>query len=144
MKRHNLLRLLMHRQLHVVERDCDSPTATLRSTTAHGMIHQDLPHGRASDSNKMTTVLKRSVFSARQLDKCLVDQSRGLESVALILPVPRAPRDAMKLVIDERHQFVERVLVALAPSGKQAGHLALRIHSDDLSIRHDTQISLAL
>src|ERR1700677_4410252 len=103
MKRYNLGGLLIQRRLHIVERQYELPTAALSGLTALGMIHQDLPHCRAGDSEKMAAILIRSAFRTGKFEICLVDQRCRLESVALILSAPCAPRHAMQLAIDDRH-----------------------------------------
>src|ERR1700722_17783152 len=119
MKRYNLGGLLIHRRLYIVERQYELPTAALSGLTAFRMIHQNLPHGRAGDSEKMAAILIGSAFGAGQFEICLVDQRRRLESVALILSAPCALRHPMQLAIDDWHQLIKRILVSLAPGGKE-------------------------
>src|SRR5215469_13150364 len=92
------------------------------------MVHQNLAHGCTGHCKEMAAILKRRVLSACQFQISLIEERSWLESVALVLANPGAPRHTMQFVVNKRHQLIECVLVALAPGGQQVCHLTLRIH----------------
>ena len=60
----------------------------------------------------MRAVRKGGRFVAEQADERLVDQCRGLEGVTGPLVPHERARDAAQVDDDERHQLVERLVVA--------------------------------
>jgi hypothetical protein len=60
-------------------------------------------------------------LAVAQADIGLVDEGRRLEAVPYTLARHAASRDGMELLVDERDQLLEGVLVALSPSEQQSG-----------------------
>jgi hypothetical protein len=78
------------------------------------MIDQHLPHDARHQRQKVRTIRQLRLRTLKQLDERFIDECRRLQCVAGLLPAHERPRDSPQLVVDERHQFVERVLVSRA------------------------------
>jgi len=55
------------------------------------------------------------VLHVDQAQECLVDQSRRLHAEIGAVAAETPPGDATQLVVDERHQRIQRTIVAIAP-----------------------------
>ena len=78
---------------------------------------------RAATARKCARSCHATAFAVDQPEIGLVDERRGLEAVARALSRHAAPRDAVKLPVDERNQPLEGALVAPPPFEKQPGDL---------------------
>jgi len=69
----------------------------------------------------MRAVVPRDVLRIDQPEIRLVDEDRGLQTVAGAFSSHTTPGDLMELAMDERNQSLEGILVALPPFEKEPG-----------------------
>ncbi|MCG3159884.1 MAG: hypothetical protein JMDDDDMK_00909 [Acidobacteria bacterium] len=83
------------------------------------MINQYAPHRLSRDAEEMRPVLPRDVLVINQLQVSLVDQRRCLQRVSFALVAHVMVRHSAQFVVNQRHQLVERSLVAVTPIEQQ-------------------------
>jgi hypothetical protein len=96
-----------------------SHSAALVSLQASGTVRQDAPHEGRGDAHEMRAVLPIGTRLIHQLQVSYIDQSGGLQGVALALLAHQVVRDAAQFVFHEGNQLVETVLFARTPAEQQ-------------------------
>ena len=92
------------------------------------MIEQYVAHGHGGQREKACAVQELLFALIGELQKGLVDECGGLQRVVFGLPLPVRLCDAVQLVVDQGHQFIEGALVASGPRRKQSRHIAGLLH----------------
>ncbi len=87
------------------------------------VIHQDLSHQSRSNTEEMRPALPAWVFLINQAHIRLVDDRRGLQSVALAFPPQAACGKLVELLVHQRGKVFERLVVPLPPLGQQSCHI---------------------
>ena len=103
----------------LVEAHLDGSAAAFLRAACPRVVHENAPHHPRRHRKKMPAVLPRDSVCIDQPDIRLVHQRRRLEAVAGTFPRHAAPRDSIKLLMDERNQSLQGGLVALRPSEKE-------------------------
>jgi hypothetical protein len=85
------------------------------------VIDEHAPHQARRDPQKVRPVLPAEAPGLGQAEKRLVHQRRDLQGVSTPLAAHVAARQATQLRLDERHQRLERTLIAVAPGSEQFG-----------------------
>ena len=85
------------------------------------VVHEDAAHHPRGHGEEVCAVVPCHCLAVAQADIGLVDEGRRLEAVPYALARHAASRDAMELLVDERDQLLEGVLVARSPSEQQSG-----------------------
>jgi len=106
-----------------IERHLRRVTAALLVVPRAGMVHKDVPHDTGRHGQKMCAILPRDGFRVDQPEIGLVDERRGLKAVVDPLAPDVALRDAMQLLVNQRDEALQRILVSLSPFEQQAGDL---------------------
>ena len=91
------------------------------------VVHEDAPHNASGYREEMRAVMPLNGLPVNQPDICLVDERRRLETVPDALSRHTASRDPVELLIDERNQPLEGVLVAVSPPEEQPGDLGVLV-----------------
>jgi hypothetical protein len=99
------------------------PAASLGVVVMPGAVEQDAPHQLRGDPEEVRSILPADLPLINKPQKGLVDQSRGYERLARALPPHVSMRKPVQLLINQRHQLLERRLIALIPGKKQLGNL---------------------
>jgi hypothetical protein len=79
------------------------------------VIDKHPSHEAGRDSKKVRAILPADAPGVGQSEKRLVHQGRDLKRVSAPLATHVPPSQAAQLRLDERHQALERPLVAVAP-----------------------------
>ena len=87
-------------------------------------VDEDAAHQARRHRQEMDAVLPVDLLRADQAQVGLVDQRGRLQAVPGALASHAAARDAMQLLVDERHQLLEGGFVAATPREQQAGDAA--------------------
>ena len=87
------------------------------------MVNQNVSHRTRRHREKMGAILKILFLSVGEFQIRFMNQGGRLQSVSRRLAVHITLRHPAQLVINERHQLLESVLVALAPIHEQARNL---------------------
>ena len=105
-------------------------------------IHENAPHQPGAHRKKMGAVLPVHLFEIDQPQVCFVDERGRLKRVAWPLRRHLSPRQPSQLLVDDRHELLQRGLVAVVPSGEETRHvMAGRIgHGDRPRIRREKRI----
>jgi hypothetical protein len=96
--------------------------AALGGLMAARVVDQDLSHQARRDGDEVRAILRGGRPSVEEPEVGFVDQGFGFERVRATLAAQVAVRDGAQLVVDERHQRVQRGLVARAPLDEQFRH----------------------
>src|SRR5262245_46424513 len=88
-----------------------------------GMLDQDAAHQSGCETEEVRPVLPMRIPLVDELKVGLVDEGGSLQGVIGPLTTPIAAGQPMQLVIDDRRQFGQGLLVALAPSQEQLSHM---------------------
>ena len=83
------------------------------------VVHQDAPHHLRRDAEEVRAVLPLDAPLADQLEVRLVDERRALQRVADRFSRQVPSRNRAQLLVDERHQLIERLLAAVLPGDQQ-------------------------
>ena len=83
-----------------------------------GVIDQNLPHKLRGNGKKMGTILPLRQVLLGQAYVSFVNQCGALEGMVGTFSLKIAAGDSVEFVVDQRHQRVERGLVAVAPANK--------------------------
>jgi hypothetical protein len=84
------------------------------------VVDQDASHHAGRDGEEVHAVLPRDI-DVDEAGVRFVDESGRLEGVLLALAAHVPVGEAPELLVDDRHELVERVLVSLPPVEKQRG-----------------------
>jgi len=79
------------------------------------MIHKNPPHQLCGDAVKLRPILPAGVALVDQFQISLINQGGGLQRVALSFPAQIVPGESPQLAVNQGHQLIERLLVALPP-----------------------------
>jgi len=98
-----------------VERHLDGITAAFELCAHPGDINQDAPHQLRRHGEEVRAVLPPNPARIDQSQICFVDERRRLERVAGTFSGHVAMRQPMQLAVNQRHQSIQRLLIALIP-----------------------------
>jgi hypothetical protein len=98
-------------------------TTALLSAFRARVIDEDAAHHACGHGKKMRAVVPLDILGVDQPEIRLVHERCRLKAVvcSFVAHVPLG--NAVELPVYERHEAIERPLVALSPSDKQAGEL---------------------
>jgi hypothetical protein len=85
------------------------------------VIDEHAPHDASRDAEKVRAVLPVDVPGLRQAQERLIDQGSGLQGVSLPLTAHVGPSQTAQLRFNERHQALERAVIAATPRPQQLG-----------------------
>ena len=88
-----------------------------------GDVDEHLTHGPSSYRVEVLPVLPLNGVVVNELLVGFVDQFRRLKRMVISLPVKLIMRDPSELVVDGRHQLVQRRRIPAAEAAEKAGHL---------------------
>ena len=108
---------------HVVQAHHRGAAAALACVLPAGVIDEDLAHQLRRDRKKVRPVLQRQPVDIHESQVNLMHERCRLEGVPGLFAPQMAARHAAQLVVDERHQTVERLGVALAPGQEQCSYV---------------------
>ena len=112
-ERDHVDRALGRRRLQpLVERDARLAAAALQRVARARPLDQDLPHRVRGDGGEVGAVLPALGAVLEELEVRLVDERRRLQRLARALALQVVRREAPQLGVDQRHQRLERGLVA--------------------------------
>src|SRR6185295_11464626 len=100
-------------------------------------IDQDAPHHLSRDGEEVSPAPPIHLPLIDQAQEGFMDEVVRLESVALALAVEVAPGQPAQLAIDQRHELLQRAVVARSPGGEESSH-ALRVGLAHLSPSTDS------
>ena len=106
----------------LVQRNLMRPTTAFLVVAGAGVIDEDPPHDAGADRVEVRAILPGDGGAVDQPDIRLVEQGGGLVAVSRALTGHAAPGDPVQLTLDERHQPLEGILVALSPLEQERGH----------------------
>ena len=118
---------LVRRQVDVIERHANGagPAATIGAASPRD-VDEHAAHHLRRHAEEVAAVLPARLIPPEQSKTHLVDERRRLERDVRSLAGEIAQGHPVQLVVDERDQPLERVLVAIAPHLEQAGDIAVR------------------
>lgn len=87
------------------------------------MIDEQSSHQTCNYGEEVRTIFPRHVC-ANEANVRFVDQCGGLQRMLRTLVPHVVPGEASQIAVNQRHQLIERVLVAVAPIAKQTGYVA--------------------
>jgi len=90
--------------------------ATLLIMPCPSMVHQNPPHQAGSHGQEMRPILPRNLVGINQPDVGLVDERRGLKTMAGSLPCEASSGDQVEFPVNAGNQLREGGIVALPPS----------------------------
>ena len=96
-----------------------SETFPLAGLLTAGVVHQDLAHQPRSHSVEMRTILQARVGLIDESEVGLVDECRGLQSVALAFLPQIACGKLAEFAVHKGREVIQGILVASRPFGKQ-------------------------
>src|SRR5215210_3979285 len=76
----------------------------------------------------MCAIVPGDSLAVDEANKRLIDERRGLQAVPNSFSSHAAPRDSVELLVDERNQSLQGIVVASPPLQEQPGHLRLMLH----------------
>src|SRR6476661_7379352 len=85
-----------------------------------GEINEDATHQAGTNRVEMRPILPIDALHVHQPKIDLMNQRGGLKSVARLLRGHVPPGQAMEFAIDNRHELLERTIVARSPGLEQA------------------------
>src|SRR5215813_5700529 len=94
--------------------DSTAPVA-LGCATLASMVYQNLPYESGCYCDEVGTALQIRGLTAEQTQICLVNESRTLQGVVWPLPLQVIVGNPAELVVNQRQQLGERLLVAFDP-----------------------------
>ena len=107
----------------LVERNHPLVAAALDAGATPRVIHDDLPHRDRADREEMTAIAPRRLRLVHQPEVGLVHEAARVERLR---PAPTAeldPRQPPEVLVDQRHQLVERLGIAGAVGEEQLGNV---------------------
>src|ERR1700675_4332917 len=88
-----------------------------------GLVGENPPHLPRAQGKKMRAVLPVNQLQIGEAQVKLIDQRRGLQSMAVTFPCHAALRCPMQLPVNLRSELLQSTFIALAPCLKQFGDL---------------------
>ena len=92
--------------------------ATLFAGFAASIFHQNPPHRLRSNAEEMRAVAPRHLL-INQLHIRFIHQRRSLQRMIVAFAAQIVMRQLVQFVIHQRHQFIARDLIAIAPGNQQ-------------------------
>ena len=108
----------------VVERDGTVLAAAFDTRARPRVVYQDPPHRLGGDGEEAISIGGGQLALPQEPKVDLMNEGGGREGVTGRLPQELSPRHVTKFVVHERHESLERVAIACAPSRKTLGDLA--------------------
>ncbi len=124
-----LLRVVIDPHFVLVERDRLGPTTTFCSRLGTSELNHDLSHCTRRDREEVPPIFQVQSFLLRHLEIRLMNERRGVEGRAATASDLAASYPA-KLVVDHRHESVERAPIPVAHGVQQLRDLASRLFHD--------------
>ena len=87
------------------------------------MVDQHPSHQLGRDGEELRAVLPVGVLLIHELEVGLVDERRGLQRVLGPLSPEMRVRDPVQFLVDERHQVIEGIAIALVPGEQEGGYV---------------------
>ena len=125
-QRHKGVGALLGRQRGLIERDALPVAAALPGLSRSGVVDDDVAHGGGGQGEEVGPVLDLDPGLVDELEVGLVDQAGGPERD---LPAPSLELPAcgaVKLVVEEGDESIQRPAVALSQGHQQLGGLVAR------------------
>src|SRR5262245_7142391 len=91
------------------------------------MIHQDATNDLRCHSKEVRAILPLDASLIDEAEIGVMHESGGLQRMSAILVTHIAASDAVKFVVDERHQLIACCRVALAPIDQEASYFVARL-----------------
>src|SRR6266446_10563591 len=88
-----------------------------------GLVGENTPHLPRAQGKKMRAVLPVNQLQIGEAQVKLIDQRRGLQSMAVTFPCHAALRRPMQLPVNLRSQLLQSTFITLAPCLKQFRNL---------------------
>jgi hypothetical protein len=105
----------------IVEGGSRSGATALPRLLPAAVVHEDAPHHGCGDGQEVRAVLPDHAVLLEQAEVGLVDEGGGLQSVAAALAAQVTGGAAAQVVVDERHQPLVGLAVALTPENEEFG-----------------------
>ena len=93
------------------------------------VIDEYAPHQLGGNAEEMGAILPSGVSLIDELQIRLVDERGWLQRVTGTFAAQIVTRETAQFVVNQRHQFLERRLVAVAPIDEQLGYAFGGLHS---------------
>src|SRR5205814_8691097 len=106
---------LLSHQGSLFQRDWTSTTASPGCLSCPCVVNQDVTHRLCGDAKEMGAILKVFLFLFDHAQVRFMDERGRLQRMAGILLVHVTLSHLSQFVIDERHQFVERLTITMIP-----------------------------
>jgi hypothetical protein len=115
------------RWLDVVHVDAPTSASRLGAAPAAGVVDEDPPHHLGGGREELLTAVPApDRLGINQPEESLLDQGRGLESLAGLLPRQPAGGELAQLVVDQGEQVLGGAGVAPLDVREDAGHVRHR------------------
>ena len=88
------------------------------------MVDQQIAHDLRRHAEEVRAAFPGSILFAREAHVSFMHQGRSLQGVAGFLRAHAPPRHTPKIVVYDRDQPLQRILVPPAPRGEQRGHIS--------------------
>src|SRR5439155_3926376 len=106
----------------LVERKLRRSTTALGIVTGTRVIYQNVAHHLCRHGKEVRAILPLDILLIDELQICLINQCRSLQSVRRILSVHVAFGQPAQFGIDERNQLFQSGLITLAPVHQQLSY----------------------
>src|SRR5882762_4117335 len=100
----------------MIQRELRLISPTFHRLTTASVIDQHAAHQSGCDSEEVSSILPMDATLIDQLHVDLVDERGRLKRVIVPFLAKVLPSEMMKLVVDERHELVERGTITSAPA----------------------------
>jgi len=111
--------VLVRQRQSLVERHAYPLTPSCLIALRSRDIDEDAPHQPRRHREEVRAVLPAHVLDVEQTDGGLVDERRGLQTVADPFAGHTAARTPMQFRVNDGNQTVQRLIVAVAPGFEQ-------------------------
>jgi hypothetical protein len=106
--------------------------AALQTMARSRMIHEYSTDNLCRHSEELCPVAPVDAVVVHEANECFMNQRGWLQRVARVFGSPTPLRNALKLGVNQRHEFVQRSRLALIPLQQECG---------DVGSRFSTQIN---
>ena len=106
-----------------LQRDHRLAPATFDARSPPGVVHHNLTHCHRRDREEMAAIAPRRSCTVDQPQVCLVDERRRVERLSGLTPPQLPAGEAAQIVVNERNEAIESVVVARAVGDEKLGHV---------------------